>query len=581
MADGKVIINTQLDNEGFKSGLSKLGNVAKTGLKATGVAIAGVATAATGAIAGLLALESATEEYRIAQGKLNTAFEAAGYGPETAAQAYNEFYSILGDTDTATEASQLLSKLAQSEEDVSKWTNIAAGVYGTFGDALPIEGLIESANETAKVGQVTGTLADALNWAGISEEQFNAKLAACTSESERNQLIMDTLSGTYDEASAAFYRNNEALVQARQNQALLDETMASLGETISIVKNNLLSEFLPGINEAVNAFIGMVTGVEGSKEAFSEAISGLVQSATERLPEVLEFGTQILESLITGILESIPALTEATPQIIENIILTLTELLPDILQAGMDILLMLADGIIEAIPELVAMLPEVILAIINFITSNLPKIISAGGELLGSLITGIIGAIPELVANLPQIIMAIVQGLAGLGGSIVQAGKDIIRGLWNGISSMGDWLWNKVSGLFSSVWDGVKSFFGIESPSKKFRWIGEMIDRGMAGGIEDNINLVRNAASKLDVTELVKNRIPQLDSAVSSMAPASVSAPRFGTQRAIDSAVGAMSLAQDNASREIIMQINGREFARLMVPDIRAAESQSPAIIYG
>lgn len=43
------------------------------------------------------------------------------------------------------------------------------GVSGTFGDALPIEGLIESANETAKVGKVTGVLADALNWAGISE----------------------------------------------------------------------------------------------------------------------------------------------------------------------------------------------------------------------------------------------------------------------------------------------------------------------------------------------------------------------------------------------------------------------------
>mgnify|MGYP007015035450 CR=1 FL=1 len=64
--------------------------------------------------------------------------------------------------------------------------------------------MIESANETAKVGQVTGSLADALNWVGISEDAFNEKLAACSSESERNRLIMETLSGAYDEASAAF-----------------------------------------------------------------------------------------------------------------------------------------------------------------------------------------------------------------------------------------------------------------------------------------------------------------------------------------------------------------------------------------
>lgn len=150
--DGTVKIGTELDDSGFKSGLSKLGSVASGALKGTVAAVGSVATAASGAVAGLLALESATEEYRIAQGKLNTAFEAAGYGPEAAAQAYNDFFAILGDTDTATEASQLLAKLADSQEDLSTWTRIAAGVNGTFGDSLPIEGLIEASNETAKVG---------------------------------------------------------------------------------------------------------------------------------------------------------------------------------------------------------------------------------------------------------------------------------------------------------------------------------------------------------------------------------------------------------------------------------------------
>lgn len=182
----------------LKKGLSSAG-------KAAAVGIGAITTAAGAAVGGLLALEQSTEEYRIAMGRLNTAFESAGYSADTAQQAYRAFYGILGDTDTATEASQLLASLADSAEDVSVWTDIAAGVAGTFGDALPIESLIESANETARVGQVTGTLADALNWASISEDDFNAKLEACSSESERNQLIMETLAGQYDEASDAFY----------------------------------------------------------------------------------------------------------------------------------------------------------------------------------------------------------------------------------------------------------------------------------------------------------------------------------------------------------------------------------------
>ena len=208
-----------------------------------------------------------TEEYRIAQGKLNTAYEAAGYSAQTASTAYNEFYRILGDTDTATEASQLLSKLVQSEEDVTRWTRIAAGVSGTFGDSLPIEGLIEAANETARTGTVTGVLADALNWAaregetfGVTmranteaneswnkavqeaesaEDYFNLALQNCGSQAERNQLIMSTLAASYEGAADAFYRNNEQLVQARANQAAVNTVTAKLGSAAQMAKNSI------------------------------------------------------------------------------------------------------------------------------------------------------------------------------------------------------------------------------------------------------------------------------------------------------------------------------------------------------
>lgn len=129
----------------LKSGLATAGKVA-----AAGVGL--VTTAAGAAVGALSALEGATEEYRVAQGKLNTAFDAAGLSADAARESYYAFYGILGDTDTATEASQLLAKLVENEEDVVDWTDIAAGVFGTFGDSLPIEGLIEASNETAKVG---------------------------------------------------------------------------------------------------------------------------------------------------------------------------------------------------------------------------------------------------------------------------------------------------------------------------------------------------------------------------------------------------------------------------------------------
>lgn len=216
--------------------VSALGSATKSFVK-WGAASAGAVTAA------FLAMDNATEESRISQGKLNTAYESSGYSAQTAATAYNEFYKILGDTDTATEASQLLSKLIQNEQDVTKWTRVAAGVSGTFGDSLPIEGLIEANNETAKVGQVTGVLADALNWVGISEDQMNERLKATSSEAERNQILLETLTEAYSDAADAFYKNNSQLVQSRQNEAALATVTAKVGSASAIAKNGLMQLF--------------------------------------------------------------------------------------------------------------------------------------------------------------------------------------------------------------------------------------------------------------------------------------------------------------------------------------------------
>lgn len=261
---------------------------------AVGVGVAGV-TALTTAF---IALDGATEEYRIAQGRLNTAYEAAGYSAQTATQAYRDFYGILGDVDTATEASQLLAKLVKNEQDVSTWTRITAGVSGTFGDSLPIEGLIEAANETAKVGTVTGQLADALNWVGIMEDDFNEKLAACGSESERNKLIMDTLAQTYEGAADAFYRNNKQIVDARRNQATLDEITAKLGDTSALVKTRLWEMFgaaedgslrggsaLAWLNEKADLFSDWVANLDMDELAtqFDQKFAAAVDAAKDAL----------------------------------------------------------------------------------------------------------------------------------------------------------------------------------------------------------------------------------------------------------------------------------------------------------
>ena len=287
--------------------VSAMQEFAKKSVLAAGAAVGGLAAA-------FVALDGATEEYRVAQGKLNTAFDAAGFSADAARKSYRNFYAILGDTDTAAEASQLLAKLAQNEQDVGAWTRIAAGVSGTFGDSLPIEGLIEAANETAKVGQVTGTLADALNWAGILEDDFNERLSACGSEAGRNKLIMDTLARTYEGAAEAFYQNNRQVVDARRNQATLSEITAKLGDASATAKNKLwemlgaqadgsirAGSALEWLTEKAAAFSGWVAGLDmdGLAAQFDQRFAWAVEKGGQAFAWVQDNGDTIIRVLKT------------------------------------------------------------------------------------------------------------------------------------------------------------------------------------------------------------------------------------------------------------------------------------------
>lgn len=169
------------DADDASSRFEKVGSVVKGMGVAIGAAVVAAGAALTGLTKSFLDLAESTREYREDQAKLDAAFITAGFTTEQAGEAYKAFYSILGEEDRSVEAVNHLAKLCSSEQELAQWTDIAAGVWATFGDSLPIEGLTEAANETAKTGQLTGVLADALNWAGLSEDDFQASLDACNS----------------------------------------------------------------------------------------------------------------------------------------------------------------------------------------------------------------------------------------------------------------------------------------------------------------------------------------------------------------------------------------------------------------
>ena len=440
-----VKIQKEIDDTSEKLKKSKIDwesvgeTVGKVG-KAIGAGVAAMGAAIGAAAGAFLGLAESTREARENMGKLETGFTTAGHSAEDAKNTYTELYGILGDDGQATEAAAHLAKLTNNEKELATWTDIATGVYATFGDSLPIENLTEAANETAKTGAITGGLADALNWAGVSEDEFQASLDKCSTEQERQALITETLNGLYSDAAKKYREVNGDIIDAQKATASLNSAMAELGAIAEPIVTklkqlaaDLLQQITPFVELIGNGLVGALTGAEGAAQQFTDGLLGMVtfaiQKLTEMLPTFINFAFQMIANIATGIAQALPTLVPSLVQLVTDIVQVLIDNIPLLIDAALQLVTGLAQGIINAIPVLVAALPTLITSLIDGLLSAIPQIIQAGIDLLTSLITALPEIIATIVAAIPEIINGIITALLENIPLIIQAGIDLLVAL--------------------------------------------------------------------------------------------------------------------------------------------------------
>lgn len=291
---GTIVINNEQANEALTETVENASDTGKETEsafgkigKAAGVLVKAVAVAGAALGGAWIAAIEGSREYRTEMGKLDTAFQTSGHSSETAKKTYSELNAVLGDSGQAVEAAQHLAKLTDNEKDLQTWTDICTGVYATFGESLPIESLTEAANETAKTGELTGGLVDALNWAGIGEEQFQDKLDACTNEQERQKLIMDTLNGTYKDASDQYKETNKDVMDAQKAQEKLTDAFAELGRIgepiLTAIKTkvaDMVSASIPHLENFVNKVKNIATWVKQNSDTIDQWVAVILGAGT-------------------------------------------------------------------------------------------------------------------------------------------------------------------------------------------------------------------------------------------------------------------------------------------------------------
>jgi hypothetical protein len=516
---GSIFVNNDEANKSIaetekkgKGVAATLGNGIKTAGK-WGAAMVGGAAAGVGALS---SVAENTREYRTEMGKLDTAFTTNKFTAADAKQTYSDLYAVVGDSGQATEAANHLSLLCDSTKDLQSWTEICTGVYGQFGDSLPIEGLTEAANETAKVGQVTGPLADALNWMGVSEDEFNEKLAKCSSEQERQQLITSTLTSLYSDASAQYKKTNGDVMESNRAHQQLSDTMAQIGAVAEPVLNSLiglggklLEQLSPLIESVANNLAPVLINI---CEEVAPIIVSMLEQIMPLIEELLPFIAQLIEQLAPLIIQIVEQLFPPLMQIIQDLLpyfmqiiqaimplfSTLVELLMPVIEVFIQLAGVLLNGLLAAltpiIEDLATFLNDLLTPLIPIISELCDTIIgilqpvfeqlSPVISLVFDALRPVLGLLGEMLETLIPALVPVIEWLAHifsevLGNAIKRVKKILepISGIFNGIVDFvkgvfsGNWeqAWNGVVNIFKNVFNLLPTF--VENVINGIIWI--------------------------------------------------------------------------------------------------------------
>lgn len=516
---GSIFVNNDEANKSIaetekkgKGVAATLGNGIKTAGK-WGAAMVGGAAAGVGALS---SVAENTREYRTEMGKLDTAFTTNKFTAADAKQTYSDLYAVVGDSGQATEAANHLSLLCDSTKDLQSWTEICTGVYGQFGDSLPIEGLTEAANETAKVGQVTGPLADALNWMGVSEDEFNEKLAKCSSEQERQQLITSTLTSLYSDASAQYKKTNGDVMESNRAHQQLSDTMAQIGAVAEPVFNSLiglggklLEQLSPLIESVANNLAPVLINI---CEEVAPIIVSMLEQIMPLIEELLPFIAQLIEQLAPLIIQIVEQLFPPLMQIIQDLLpyfmqiiqaimplfSTLVELLMPVIEVFIQLAGVLLNGLLAALTPIIedlatflndlltplipiiSELCDTIIGILQPVLEQLSPVISLVfdalrpvldllGEMLETLIPALVPAIEWLAQIFSEVLGGAIKGvkkilepLSGIFNGIVDFVKGVFSGNW-------EQAWNGVVNIFKNVFNLIPAF--VENVINGIIWI--------------------------------------------------------------------------------------------------------------
>ena len=468
----------------------ELGNSIATGLKTTAAVIAGAMAAVAGAA--------------VAAGKafIDSANDVAAWGDQVDKES---------------------QKMNMSAAGYQEWSFILEHAGAS------IEGMKNSMKKLTVAAEEGN---DAFTALGISQEQlasmtpeetWNATIAALQNvadEGERTALASELLGKGAVELAPLFNMTAEETAALKDQvyelggvmsddavkaAAEYQDQLQNMQTSLKGLKNNIMSQFLPGLSSVMSGLGKLFSGNGGLEEIragladitsnladlapqFVELASAIVMSLLDAfgpvLPELLTGIFNFLNEALNGLVALIPSLLPVITQAITSLMQTVFQCLPLITSslitlitdlvtwlASGDNVKTFSNGIVQLVTSLVKqigmVLPILLPAIVSIISDvattittpeNIALILEAVLLVVGAVVQALANSIPEFIGYITGLLTNIKDNILAFLNWI---SPSLAQGISNALSTIQSWganIKNYISNLISGIITGVTSF---------------------------------------------------------------------------------------------------------------------------
>lgn len=597
-ADGKVVIDVQLDEKQFTNGLNNLQNKTKSAGSTIKSIVAGLGI--TKLISGAFNMISSSAGDAIKRlDTLNNfpkVMDSLGISAEASSKSISKMSEKLaGLPTTLDQGASAVKRFTAYNGDVEKSTDmflavnnaILAGGASMELQSSALEQLTQAYTKGKPEAQDWKTIMQAMpaqlkqiaNTMGytstaIGGDFYNALI--------KGDITMDDFMNTAIELNEkggksfqSFSEQAKVGTTGIQTSITVAKTQVVKGVTdildaLNVSLENTAFGSLGGLiaqaGEKAKVALDMVANlISGKISAFDfgknvgELVTKTLKQLTDKLPKFLDTGIKMLVEMGKGFVSQIPEMIKNAIKLLESINNTIIDNLDEILELGLDIILALVDGIADNIDKIIDVALKIVIALVNKLTEpkTLEKLAQAAGKILVALVVALIKAVPKLAEATGQIQNKIKSELEKLPSKMLTIGINIVKGIWSGIKQRGSQLKEDVKDWAQGIVNSIKKKLGIHSPSKVFKdQVGKMMAEGIGVGFKEGID---------DVYKDMQNAIDLETDKMSANVQSS------GTYQVAMNGTPTFNL-KDNSTNQTQLVVDGRVLAEIVNTENRNRE---------